>query len=142
MDMSMTEEELEEYLSQPIIARIATVGKSGRPSIAPVWFIYEEGTLVISTGRDSAKIRNIKANRTVAVAIDTTEGGFQSKGVIMRGPAEVEEEGSTEVAKRIYLKYLGSLEHPMAQQLLSMPRATIRLRPERIISWDYKKMGG
>jgi len=142
MDVSMTEEELEEYLSKPILARIATVGKSGKPYIAPVWFIYEDGELLMSTGRGSVKIRNLKANPAAAVSIDTTEGGFQSKGVIMRGRAEVEEDPEANVAKRIYLKYLGSLEHPMAQQLLSMPRATIRLRPERTISWDYAKMRG
>ncbi|GBE17506.1 pyridoxamine 5'-phosphate oxidase [archaeon BMS3Abin16] len=142
MEMSMTKEEVTEFLSQPILARIATVGMKGKPYIAPVWFIYEEGTLVISTGKDSVKVRNIKNNPAVAVDIDTTEGGFQSKGVIFRGKAEIDETNTTETAKRIYMKYLGSLDHPMAQQLLSMPRATIRLKPERTTSWDYAKIGG
>lgn len=139
MDMSMTDEEIKKYLSQPIIARIATVGDDNKPYIAPVWFIYEEGTLLISTGRSSVKIRNIKANPHVAVAIDTTEGGFKSKGVIFRGKAELDETNTVETARKIYKKYLGSLDHPIAKQLLSMPRATIRLKPERTTSWDYAK---
>ncbi len=142
MDMSMTEEEIKEFLSQSILARIATVGRDGKPYLAPVWFMYEEGDLVISTGRDSVKIRNIRANPNVAVSIDTTEGGFKSKGVILRGRAELVEGGDTDTAKKVYMKYLGNIEHPMAQQLLSIPRVTIRLRPEKIISWDQSKMRG
>ena len=56
----MTQEELEEFLSKPILARIATVGKDCAPHIAPVWFIYDDGAIMIGTRKDTTKIRNIK----------------------------------------------------------------------------------
>jgi len=142
MDISMTQKELEEFLSKPILARIATVGKNSAPHVAPVWFVYENGTLIISTGRDAAKIKNIKRNPAVAVCIDTTEGGFQSRGVILRGKAELVEKDALEITKKIYKKYLGNLDNPMAKQLLQMPRAVIKLKPQKIFSWDYAKMRG
>jgi PPOX class probable F420-dependent enzyme len=140
MDISMTQKELEEFLSKPILARIATVGKNSAPHIAPVWFMYENGALIISTGRDAAKIKNIKRNPAVAVCIDTTEGGFQSRGVILRGKAELVEKDTLEITKKIYKKYLDNLDNPMAKQLLQMPRTVIKLKPQKIFSWDYSKM--
>lgn len=142
MDISMTQKELGEFLSKPILARIATVGKNSAPHIAPMWFVYENGTLIISTGRDAAKIKNIKNNPAVAVSIDTTEGGFQSGGVILRGKAELVEKDTLEITKKIYKKYLGSLDNPMAKQLLQLPRTVIKLKPQKIFSWDYAKMRG
>lgn len=142
MDISMTQKELEEFLFKPILARIATVGKNSAPHIAPMWFVYENGTLIISTGRDAAKIKNIKNNPAVVVSIDTTEGGFQSRGVILRGKAELVEKDTLEITKKIYKKYLGSLDNPMANQLLQIPRTVIKLKPQKIFSWDYAKMRG
>ena len=145
MDISMGKEELEDYLSKPLIARIASIDSSSKEAkahIAPVWFIYENGTLLISTGKDSKKVKNIRKNPGVAVSIDTTEGGFKSKGVIFFGRAELIEENAREITERIYMKYLHSLSNPFAQQLLNMPRVVIKIKPDKIISWDYEKMKG
>ena len=105
MDISMSKEELEQYLSQPLIARIATVGKNQSPNIHPIWFIFEDGVIIMSTGRDSAKIKSIKKNPNIAVAVDSTEGGFQSRGVVFRGHAELLEEDALELTKKIFTKY-------------------------------------
>ncbi len=142
MDISMSEKELGEFLSQPIIARISTVGEDSSSYIAPIWFIHEDGAVVMSTGKDSAKVKNIRGNPNVAVAIDITEGGLKSKGVIFRGKAELIDKNTSEITKRIYRKYMGSLEHPMVKQLLNLPRVVVRLKPQRTVSWDYAKMGG
>jgi nitroimidazol reductase NimA-like FMN-containing flavoprotein (pyridoxamine 5'-phosphate oxidase superfamily) len=115
MDMSMTDEEIKQYLSQPILARIATSGKANKPLVHPIWFIYENGELIMSTGRDSAKAKNIKANPSVAIAIDSTQGEMRHKGAIFRGKAELSIEEALETTKRIYGKYMKSLEHNKAQ---------------------------
>jgi len=88
----MSEKDMEGFLSQPLIARLATVG-DGEPYVAPMWFLYEDGVIVMSTGRDSKKVENIRQNPKVAVAIDTTQGGFAFQGVIVRGRAELQEGG-------------------------------------------------
>lgn len=138
MNISMTQEELEDFFSKPLLARIATCRNF--PHIAPVWFIYENGEVIISTGRDSTKIKNIRNNPRVALVVDTSEGGLQSRGVIFRGKAELIDKDTLETTKKIYRKYLGSLEHSMVKQLLQMPRIIIKFKPQKTISWDYSKM--
>ena len=136
MDISMTEKELEEYLSQPIFARIATIGKNNLPNIHPVWFIYEHGTVMISTAKDAAKIRNIRRNPNIAILIDTVEEA--PKGVVFRGQTELVEEDTLEITKRILLKYL-TPDNPIYQQIIQIPRIIIKLRPEKTFSWDESK---
>lgn len=137
----MTQKELEEFLSKPILARIATVGKNCTPYIAPVWFIYEDGAIIISTRKDSTKTRNIKNNPAVAIAIDTTDGESLNRGAIFRGKAELVEKDTLEIVKKSCKKYLGSLDHPIAKQLLQVKEAiVIKLKPQKTISWDSSKM--
>lgn len=132
----MSEGELNEFLSQPLIARIATIGKNDLPNVHPVWFLYEEGTIMISTGKDSAKVRNIQRNPNIAVVIDTAEEDA-NKGVVSRGKAELVE--SDELSKKILLKYL-SPDDPKFHQLAQIPRVVIKLKPEKTFSWDSSKI--
>ncbi len=138
IDTSMSKKELEEFLSKPLIARIATIGKDNMPNIHPVWFLYENGIIFISTGRDSAKVRNIKRNPKVAVTVDVSEDGV-NKGVVFRGEAELVE--NDELSKRILLKYLGP-DNPKFKQLVQIPRIVVKVKPEKMFSWDSSKIFG
>ncbi|HSP54227.1 MAG TPA: pyridoxamine 5'-phosphate oxidase family protein [Dehalococcoidia bacterium] len=50
------------FLDEANVAVLATVDQRGRPHAAPVWYLWDDGELVISTGRGSQKHRNIEAN--------------------------------------------------------------------------------
>ena len=60
----------EEFLAEANVAILATVDRQGRPHAAPIWYLYEDGALVISTGRGSQKHRNIEANPEVTLVVD------------------------------------------------------------------------
>ncbi len=142
MDMSMSNEEIKEYLSQPIIGRIATSRKNNKPLVHPIWFIYEKDRLIISTGRDSVKANNIRGNSNVSITIDTTQGGLRSKGVLFQGKAKLSTENTLETTKKIYSKYMENLDNPMVKQLLNIPRVIITIKPEKQYSWDNTKVAG
>ncbi len=140
MDLSMSKEEIEKYLSQPLVARLATIGKDGYPNVHPMWFIYEGGEIIIGTGTGTVKTKNVRDNQKVGVVIDTA-GETEMKGVIFRGKAELVEDETKEMTKKIILRYLGTTDDPMYQQLIQMPRTLIKIRPEKTYSWDFSKMG-
>ncbi|MEM0350192.1 MAG: pyridoxamine 5'-phosphate oxidase family protein [Archaeoglobaceae archaeon] len=112
IDISMSQKEIQEFLSKPLIARIATVGKDLTPNVHPVWFLYDGEFIYISTGKFSAKVRNIIRNPKVAVVVDVSEKEG-NKGVIIRGTAEIVE--SEELSRKVLLKYL-SPEDPEFQR--------------------------
>ena len=84
IDVSMSENEIKDYLAQPILARIATVDDGRMPNIHPMWFLYEDSRMFMTTPKTAVKIRNIKNNNSVAIAVDTGEEG-NIKGVVFRG---------------------------------------------------------
>ncbi|MEX0785008.1 MAG: pyridoxamine 5'-phosphate oxidase family protein, partial [Dehalococcoidia bacterium] len=60
----------EEFLRQANVAVISTVDAKGRPHAAPIWYLYDDGVLLMSTGQGSQKHRNIERNPEVALVID------------------------------------------------------------------------
>ncbi len=61
-----------------------SVRPDGRPHLAPVWFIWHEGKVYISTDPKSVKIGNIQKNPQVAVALE--DGNHP---VICEGTAQI-----------------------------------------------------
>lgn len=68
-------------LTQEMIARLekqqniwfSSVRPDGRPHLAPVWFVWHEGKIYIGTDPRSVKIRNIRGNARVALALEDGE---------------------------------------------------------------------
>jgi hypothetical protein len=100
----------------------------------------------METGHGFQKHKNLMANPHCAVTIDITEGGLRFKGVILEGDAEVitaPEAFVRETVTRIYRKYLGDegIAAPTPSQMITNPHAIIRLRPQRIRTWDDTRTG-
>jgi nitroimidazol reductase NimA-like FMN-containing flavoprotein (pyridoxamine 5'-phosphate oxidase superfamily) len=58
--MPLTQTELDEFLSEPNIAVVATTGPSGKPHAMPIWYLWREGKVLFHTGADSKKMRNLR----------------------------------------------------------------------------------
>ena len=69
------------------LARIATLQADGRPSVVPVWFVYEDGKIIITPRKHSAFWANIQKDPRVAIAIDEEAGLYRK--VLVEGDAEV-----------------------------------------------------
>jgi len=133
----MTKEEMEEFLSEGHIARIATVKKDGSPHITPVWFLWESGELIIVTYADSLKVKNLKTDNRVAVVIDISDPG---KGVIIEGEAEISTDRIEEMMRKVSAKYVKPEElDDYLESLLKVSMLVIGVKPKKIITWDYSK---
>lgn len=91
---------------EPLIASFAT-SVDGQPHVAPVWYRYEDGKVLISTSGKKAK--NARKNPKVAVSIEKNESGISQGMVTFQGTASVIEDPGIvkQVSKKIYSKYLG-----------------------------------
>ena len=74
---AMTEEELVSFFSQEQFARLGTFNEDGTIHIAPIFFKYVDGQILMATQAPSRKIRNIKRNKNVTVLIDNTTVPFK-----------------------------------------------------------------
>lgn len=136
---SMTDEELVSFFEQAIFARLGTINEDGTVHIAPVFFKYEDGQILIATQDPSQKIRNIKRNNHVTVLIDTTEVPF--KGALVYGTAELDYEDIIPKRVAIFERRLSREEgEEYARRLSDKWKCVIvRITPVRIASFDYAK---
>ncbi len=136
---AMTEEELISFLAQAQFARLGTFNKDGTIHIAPIYFIYQDGQILMATQEPSRKVRNIKRNKNVTILIDKTEVPF--KGALIYGTAELDYEDVIPTRVEIFKKRLSQEEAEIyANRLSSKWRCVIlRITPTHIASFDYSK---
>jgi PPOX class probable F420-dependent enzyme len=66
---------VEQRLNDDVIAWLTTVRPSGQPDSVPVWFLWQDGKIVVFSRPDQTKIRNLGENPRVTVALDNTSNG-------------------------------------------------------------------
>jgi PPOX class probable F420-dependent enzyme len=128
------QDDREELLNQPNVAVLATVGPGGRAHAAPIWYLYEDGVFVMSTGRGSRKHRNIEKNPEVTLVVDRRTLPYYA--VMAQGTAEIGPPLSEESRLKMAVRYLG--EEMGRAYITRRPggdSVTIRLRPRRLIEY-------
>ena len=132
--MSETEDPAE-FLKEANVAILATVDAKGRAHAAPIWYLYEDGEIIMSTGERSQKLRNIQRNPDVTLVVDRRTLPYYA--VMAQGTAEIGPPVTPEVRRRLATRYLGD---ERAERYLSSTSAegslTVRLRPRKLIEFN------
>lgn len=134
--MPLTKNEIKALLSERRLAHLATVGRSGKPHVSPIWIEFEDGEFYFTTRLSRVKGRDMQRNPYAAISIATDERPY--KAVLAVGKAELVKEKRDEWLRRISTKY-GEAEglRWLAHALKESDRVVMRLKPERLLSWDY-----
>ena len=107
--MAELSEEVVEFLSMGTrTGMLGYVAADGRPLVAPVWFVVDEGQLVFNTGRGSAKGRALGRDSRVVICVDDPHPPYSF--VQVQGIASVQDgaEDLLEIATRIGGRYMGA----------------------------------
>ena len=132
--------EIDDFLSRPLTARVATNG----PTVRPVWFLWEDGAFWILTGPWARLLSRVRADPALALVVDECDlSTGRIRQVIARGSAEVL---AFDVARgrRKLARYLGDDEERWDQRfrryLYEDPAekgtAWLRLRPRSLVAKD------
>ena len=146
MPKPVTETEVNNLLQSKLNIQIATIDEEGYPMIQPTWFLYdnESGKIYTGTQKMTRKIQNIQKNPDkIYFSID--DENYPYKGVKGRADARISEdiEKNLSIVEKINLKYLGTLEHPLAKMLMENTRngseVVIEITPKFFSAWDFGK---
>jgi PPOX class probable F420-dependent enzyme len=80
----------EALLKVGIVLWFGSTRPNGRPHIVPVWFSWDGETFCLMTQPESQKVKNIKHDPRVTVALDDTIGGHDA--MVFEGVASLEPE--------------------------------------------------
>jgi PPOX class probable F420-dependent enzyme len=125
----------EDFLHKPNVAILSTVDKKGRPHALPIWYLYEGGELIVSTGRGSQKHKNVEANPEISLTMDKRSLPYYA--VMLRGPATIGAALTDEQRMTMAVRYLGDdLGKRYYDATAGSDSITIRLRPEKTIVYE------
>ncbi|MFC4534028.1 PPOX class F420-dependent oxidoreductase [Sphaerisporangium dianthi] len=104
---TMLDPEIRRVLDGTPIAHLATVLPDGAPHSVPVWIGTDGDHVVILTGPDSRKARNLRRDPRVALSLTPAGNPFQP--VIVRGRVVewLDGDAAWEIVDRISTKYIG-----------------------------------
>ncbi len=136
----LSRQEVADFLSGAVVARVATIGEDGYPYITPVWQEWDGDALWIVPRERSAWVRHIKANPRIAVSCAQDSGTykrvlFRGKAEIVFGPAPMKGQ-CLEVANRMATRYLGEHGPDYLVPTLDRARYLIKIVPETMVTWD------
>jgi general stress protein 26 len=134
---------VEELLSQPVLARLATANlKTGQPHVVPLWFLWDGASIWISGFNSTRKFRELAANPRCAILVEPVDPKaskiqailFEGKAEVISSPRKLVEEMST----RIYLRYLGEEGVKAAEPqswIHDCENLVVRLTPHQVYTW-------
>ena len=103
---------------------IANLDEKNESNIHPVWYYFDSSNqkFYIETSKYSKKKKNLENNKMIYFLVDEPNPPY--KGV--RGKAKIKIHKDIDTVVRIcetnMKKYLGSLDHPMAKELINLAK--------------------
>jgi PPOX class probable F420-dependent enzyme len=122
-----------ERLRTEAIIWLTTVGGDGTPQPSPVWFLWEEDTVLIFSKPKAPKIANIRREPRVALHFNSDADGGDI--VILTGQAEVVPEDAAAVVPNAYLtKYADGIKDIglTPETMTAEYSAVIRITPTKL----------
>lgn len=138
----MTEEETMKFLAESkALLRLASIRRDGYPDVHVMWFNYSNDKIYTSTHKETRKVENFRLNNKVGFTIDLDTTPY--KGVRGRGVVKLIDDAnlSTKTLTKSILKYIGTLDNPVAKQLLSIApdEYVIEITPLYLSTWGGSK---
>jgi Pyridoxamine 5'-phosphate oxidase len=140
--IAMTPDEVDAFLAEQRTCRVATVGTNG-PHATPLWYVWLDGALWLTSLSRSQRWTDLAADPRIAVVVDAGEEYTELRGVELRGSVEVVGEVPRTGEP---VPELDGPEQAMADRYAGGTvvrdgrHAWLRLVPEKITSWDFRKI--
>ncbi len=149
----MSEEEMVAFLEEQKTITLVSNGTGGFPHPMPMWFTRDsDGAIRMATYRTSQKILNLQRDARVSLLAEVGTEYAELRGVVIYGKAELIDD--FDLVVDTLLRAGGGSEEglpsddekaqPMrdAMRKTAEKRYVIRLKPDRVVTWDHRKLAG
>jgi PPOX class probable F420-dependent enzyme len=143
----MTDAEVEAFLEEQRTMSIATIGLDGRPHLIAMWYAFLDGLPCFWTFAKSQKVVNLRRDPRITAMVEAGDLYNELRGVEIIAQADItdDEDEVLRFGVEEFERYQGV---KMTEALLpgvkkmAAKRVVVKIRAERIVSWDHRKLGG
>jgi PPOX class probable F420-dependent enzyme len=143
----MSPDEVTQFLARSRTATVASIGPDGMPHLVAMWYGIIGDAVFIETKMKSQKAVNLRRDPRMVFMVEAGTSYDTLRGVSLEGTAVIIGESDGEeywaAARSVYERYTGPYTEE-ARPLLDLmmnKRIVVKLVPERIRSWDHRKLG-
>jgi PPOX class probable F420-dependent enzyme len=143
----MTDEEIWKFVEERKSLQVATLNRDGTPHLTTLWFAVVDGEIAFETFTKSQKIVNLKRDPRIAVLLEAGTDYGELRGVSINGTAQLHSD--PEVVHRYALAVMARNQPGIPKDALdavakdmATKRTAVVIKPEKIVSWDHRKLGG
>jgi PPOX class probable F420-dependent enzyme len=116
-------------LDDKLYGVVTDINSDGSPHSTVIWVDHDGRHLVFNTGLGRLKTRNVEREPRVSVIVFDPANPFE-RTIVVRGRAELVEEGADEHIDRLAKKYLGLDRYPWRRP--GEQRVTVRVIAEKV----------
>jgi PPOX class probable F420-dependent enzyme len=145
--ITMSPDEVAAFLDRSRTATVASVGPDGMPHLVAMWYGVIGGAVYIETKSKSQKAVNLRRDPRMVFMVEAGHSYDTLRGVSLQGACTIIEEADGEeywaAAVSVYERYTGPYT-PDARpvvEFMMRKRIVVKLVPQRIRSWDHRKLG-
>jgi PPOX class probable F420-dependent enzyme len=144
--IKMTPEEVEAYLDAPRSLNVASFNHDGSIHLVAMWFAMDGGDVVFWTYGKSQKILNLQRDPRVTCLVEDGDAYDKLRGVELVGTAEVITDWPDilDIGIKVVEKYQMPVTEetkPFIEQV-GAKRFGVRIKVDKIVSWDHTKVEG
>jgi PPOX class probable F420-dependent enzyme len=111
------------------------LASDGRPLLAPVWFVVDDGELAFNTGKNTAKGRALARDPRVVMCVDDSQPPYSY--VQVQGVASISEDPQDvlDIATRAGGRYMGADRAEEYGRRNGVPgELVVRIKPARVLT--------
>ena len=138
--LTMDDTELDGFLAEERVLRLATIDEEGWPAVVPVWYVWHEGGFWVWNLTRAKRTARLEEGTRCAFVVDGGTEYVELRGASGRLAYRFmpDDEVPIEVRAGFSRKYFGS-DHPVEP---ADHHAWIRFEPLTLASWDFRKQYG
>lgn len=138
----LTADEQAGFLRENGKAALATLDADGFPHVVAMGYFFEDGAFYMTSYAKAQKVLNIRRNPKVGLMVESGDSYAELRGVMVRGNCEIIADTET-VRQAMQRRRRGAGARAPSEGVDSAAkRVLLKLTPEKIVSWDHRKLGG
>ena len=142
----MSDAEVQDFLAGRHTMNVASFNHDGTIHLVAMWYAVLDGDPVFWTFGKSQKILNLQRDPRITLLVESGDEYAELIGVEIVGQATVltEHDDIMAIGEAVYARYFGEVTDEVRPfvELTGAKRFGVRVKTDRVVSWDHKKLEG